>query len=279
MGHLDGKVAIVTGAGGGIGRAVAALFAEEGAAVVVADPGVAGDGTGGDPELARGVVAMLTARGARALACTESVATPTGAAAIVRAAKDAFGGVDVLVNLAGVAGDAKLSQLEGPRWERVLAVHLGGTLHMLQAAWSLLRQSRGHVVNTTSLAGMLGNGGHGSLAAADAGVYGLTRTASIELQRHGVTVNAVAPLAKTRLTEGLPMFERLDSLTPEQVAPAYLFFGSDLCGDRTGQVLAVAGGKLSLIRMQETPGRFKEQAAGAWTAAEIAEHWASIAKG
>jgi NAD(P)-dependent dehydrogenase (short-subunit alcohol dehydrogenase family) len=106
----------------------------------------------------------------------------------------------------------------------------------------------------------------------------LTRTASIELQRFGIRVNAVAPLARTRLTEDLPMFQKVESLTPEHVAPAYLFLASDLCGDLTGQVLAVAGGKLSAYRLVESPGQYKETAGGRWQAEEIAEHWEIIAK-
>jgi len=133
-------------------------------------------------------------------------------------------------------------------------------------------------VNTASLAGLIGEGGQACHAAADAAIHALTRTAAIELQRHGVTANLVVPLARTRLTEALPQLAEQDALTPEHVAPAYLFLGSELCGDRTGQVVAIAGGRISTLRVQESAGRFKEAAGGPWTAEEIAEQWALLAK-
>jgi len=279
MGFLTGKVAIVTGAGGGIGRAVARLFAAEGAAVVAADLGVDRDGRGEDPGVARGVAGQIVAQGGRAIAVTESVATTRGATAIVAAAVEGFGRLDVLVNVAGLGGDAPLDEVADLGWEAVLGAQATGTLRTMRAALPALRAARGRIVNTTSLAGFIGGAGQACHAAADAAVHALTRTAAIELQRHGVTVNAVVPLARTRLTEGLPQLAEVDALTPEHVAPAYLFLGSDLCGDRTGQVIAIAGGRISTFRVQESAGRFKEAAGGAWTAAEIAEHWASIAKG
>lgn len=279
MGLLTGKVAIVTGAGGGIGRAVARLFAAEGAAVVAADLGVDRDGRGEDPGVARGVAGQIVAQGGRAIAVTESVATTRGAAAIVAAAVEGFGRLDVLVNAAGLGGDAPLDEVADLGWEGVLGAQATGTLRTMRAALPALRAARGRIVNTTSLAGLIGGAGQACHAAADAAVHALTRTAAIELQRHGVTVNAVVPLARTRLTEGLPQLAEVDALTPEHVAPAYLFLGSDLCGDRTGQVIAIAGGRISTFRVQESAGRFKEAAGGVWTAAEIAEHWASIAKG
>jgi NAD(P)-dependent dehydrogenase (short-subunit alcohol dehydrogenase family) len=131
----------------------------------------------------------------------------------------------------------------------------------------------GRIVLTTSAAGLLGNFGASAYAAAAAGVYGLMRTASIELQRRGVFVNAVAPIAKTRLTEDLPMFEHVNSMTPAHVAPAYLFLGSDLAGDLTGSVLSVAGGRISQYKVTETQGLFKEGDPGIWSAAEIREQW------
>ncbi len=279
MGHLAGKVAIVTGAGGGIGRAVARLFAAEGAAVVAVDLGVDRDGLGGDPAVAGGVAQQIVAEGGRAIAVTESVATTAGAAAIVAAAVGTFGQLDVLVNAAGVAADARLEEVTDLDWEAVLGAQAAGTLRTMRAALPALRAVRGRIVNTGSLAGMIGAGGRGCHAAADAAIHALTRTAAIELQRHGVTANVVVPLARTRLTEALPELAELDALTPEHVAPAYLFLGSDLCGDRTGQVVAIAGGRVSTFRVQESAGRFKEAAGGLWTAAEIAEQWSSIAKG
>src|SRR5262249_30899795 len=126
--------------------------------------------------------------------------------------------------------------------------------------------------------GLLGNFGQANYAAAKAAIYGLTRTCSIELQKHRITVNALAPIAKTRLTEDLPMFSGIESLTPEHVAPAALFLASDLCGDKTGHILAVAGARLYSFKVTETAGKFKESEGGVWTAREIAEHWDSIVK-
>ncbi|MBN2194173.1 MAG: SDR family NAD(P)-dependent oxidoreductase [Polyangiaceae bacterium] len=278
MGHLLGKVAIVTGAGNGIGRAVARLFAAEGAAVVVADPGTDRDGNGAEPAVARRVAEQIVDGGGRALAVAESVTSAAGAAAIVDAASTTFGRLDVLVNAAGIAGDVPLTSLDETRWQAVLEVQLQGTLRMLRAALPNLIESRGRIVNTASHAGVFGSIGQACHAVADAGVYALTRTAAIELQRYGVTANVVVPLARTRQNEGLPRLVDLDHLTPDHVAPAYLYLGSDLCRDRTGQVLVIAGGRVSVYRVEETAGRFKETAAGPWTAEEIAEYWDSIAK-
>ena len=133
-------------------------------------------------------------------------------------------------------------------------------------------------MNTTSLSGMLGNFGQANYSAAKAGIYGFTRTAAIELQKHRITVNAVAPIAKTRMTEDLPMMQGMDTLTPDHIAPGALFLASELCGDRTGNVLAISGGRVYVYKVVESPGKFKESQNGVWTAAEIDEHWAAITK-
>ncbi len=278
MTHMKNKVAIVTGAGNGIGEAVARLLAEEGAKVVVNDLGTAPDGAGADPEVAQAAVQRIRAAGGTALASTANVATIDGARSVVELAVGEFGALDALVNTAGIRRDRSLTKMDEAAFDAVLATHLRSTFLCTQAAALAMRQSGGRIVNTTGLAGMLGNLGQANYAAAEAGVYGLTRTASIELQQHGITVNAVAPLARTRLTEELPMFEKVDSLTVEHVAPAYLFFASDLCADLTGQVLSVAGGKLSAYRLAESSGQYKETEGGRWQAEEIADYWEVIAK-
>jgi NAD(P)-dependent dehydrogenase (short-subunit alcohol dehydrogenase family) len=198
----------------------------------------------------------------------------------VRAATDTFGRLDVLVNNAGILRDKTLLKLDQAMWDAVIEVHLQGTFLCMQAAARQLREqgSPGRIVNTTSVSGLLGNFGQANYAAAKAGIYGLTRTASIELQRHQIMVNAVAPIAKTRMTEDLPMFEKVDTLTPEHVAPAHLFLSSALSGDLTGAVLAVAGAKMSIYKVVESPGKYKESDGGVWTAEEIAEHWEAISK-
>ncbi len=281
MGLLEGKVAIVTGAGGGIGRAHALLFAREGAKVVVNDVGGARDGGGADASPASRVVDEIRSAGGTALASDASVATADGAGSIVKSAVDAFGRADVLVNNAGILRDKSFLKMDEAMWDAVIAVHLRGTfLCSLAFAKQVVSQGGGgRIVNTTSVSGMLGNFGQANYSAAKAGVYGLTRTMSIELQKHRVTVNAIAPIAKTRMTEDLPMFQGVDTLTPEHIAPAALFLSSDLCGDRTGHVLAVAGARVYAFKVVETPGRFKETDAGVWTAQEIAESWEAIVKG
>ena len=149
---------------------------------------------------------------------------------------------------------------------------------MQAAAVVMRRQGRGRIVNTTSAAGLLGNFGQSNASAAAAGVYGLTRSAAIELQRHGIMVNAVAPLAKTRQTEELPMFQKTSALSPEHVAPVYLFLASDLASEVTGQVLTVAGSRIAVYRLLESSGRFKEDGDGLWTAEEIAEQFSELSR-
>jgi NAD(P)-dependent dehydrogenase (short-subunit alcohol dehydrogenase family) len=282
MGLLDGKVAIITGAGGGIGRSHAMLFAREGAKVVVNDLGVARDGATEPegPSAADAVVADIRAAGGTAVSNVADVATAEGAEALVKAGAEAFGRVDVLVNNAGILRDKSFLKMEEATWDAVVTVHLKATFLCSQvfARRVVAQGGGGRIVNTTSVSGMLGNFGQANYSAAKAGVYGLTRTMSIELQRHRVTVNAIAPIAKTRMTEDLPMFQGVDTLTPDHIAPAALFLGSDLCADRTGHVLAIAGARVYAFKIVETPGRFKETDGGLWTAREIAESWDGIVK-
>jgi NAD(P)-dependent dehydrogenase (short-subunit alcohol dehydrogenase family) len=280
MGLLDGKVVIVTGAGGGIGRAHAHLLAREGGKIVVNDLGGPRDGSGSDVGAAARVVAEIEAAGGKAIASTDSVSTADGAAAIVRTAIDTFGRVDVLVNNAGILRDKSFLKMDEAMWDAVVSVHLKGTFLCSQvfAKQIVAQGGGGRIVNTTSVSGMLGNFGQANYSAAKAGIYGLTRTMSIELQKHRVTVNAIAPIAKTRMTEDLPMFQGIDTMTAEHIAPAALFLASDLCGDRTGHVLAVAGARVYAFKVVETPGRFKESDHGMWTAQEIADSWDAIVK-
>ena len=280
MGIVDGKVVIVTGAGGGIGRAHSLLFAREGGKVVVNDLGGSRDGAGTDASLANKVVGEIRAAGGEAVANHDDVATAGGAASLVHAAVEAFGRADVLVNNAGILRDKSFLKMDEAMWDAVIAVHLKGTFLCSQVFTRQIvaQGGGGRIVNTTSVSGMLGNFGQANYSAAKAGIYGLTRTMSIELQRHRITVNAIAPIAKTRMTEDLPMFQGVDTLTAEHIAPAALFLGSDLCADRTGHVLAVAGARLYAFKVVETAGRFKETDNGVWTSREIAESWDSIVK-
>jgi NAD(P)-dependent dehydrogenase (short-subunit alcohol dehydrogenase family) len=281
MGLLEGKVAIITGSGGGIGRAHALLFAREGAKVVVNDLGGARDGVGNDASAANKVVSEIKAAGGEATANHDSVATDEGAKHIVEAAVKAYGRADILVNNAGILRDKSFLKMDREMWDSVVAVHLTGTFLCSQAfaKQAVAQGGGGRIVNTTSVSGMQGNFGQANYAAAKAGIYGLTRTLSIELQKHRITVNALAPIAKTRMTEDLPMFQGVDTLTTEHIAPAALFLASDLVADRTGHVLAVAGARLYAFKVVETPGKFKDEAEGIWTAREIADNWDAINKG
>ncbi len=284
MGLLDEKVVIVTGAGNGIGRSHALLFAAEGAAVVVNDVGGARDGSGapgeGEATPADAVVKEIEAAGGRAVASYDSVASAEGAQAIIALGIETFGKVDVLVNNAGILRDKTFMKLDEPMWDSVIAVHLKGTFLVSQAfaKHAVSRGGGGRIVNTTSVSGMLGNFGQANYAAAKAGIYGLTRTMAIELQKHRVTVNALAPIAKTRMTEDLPTFQNVETMTPEHISPAALFLASDLCGDKTGHVLAVAGARMYAFKVVESAGKFKDGPSTVWTPQEIAEHWAAIMK-
>ncbi len=281
MALFEGKVVVVTGAGGGIGRAQALAFAREGASVVVNDVGVGRDGQGGDVQRAMEVATEIQKAGGKAAASFDSVATRQGAEGIIQNAVRAFGRLDVLVNNAGILRDKSFLKMDDEMWDEVLRVHLTGTFLCSQAAVRqfIAQGEGGRIVNTTSVSGMMGNFGQANYAAAKAGIYGLTRTMSIELQKHRITVNAVAPIAKTRMTEDLPMFQNVETMTPEHVAPAALYLGSDLAGDRTGHVLAVAGARMYAFKVTETAGRFKETDDGVWSPSEIAENWDSIVKG
>ncbi|MFO0614027.1 MAG: SDR family NAD(P)-dependent oxidoreductase [Polyangiaceae bacterium] len=281
MGLLDGKVAVITGAGGGIGRAEALLLAREGAMVVVNDIGAKRDGSdGGAGSVAEGVVAEIAALGGRAVASTAPVHTAEGAEAILKTALDAFGRVDVWINNAGILRDKTLAKTTLEDFRAVVDVHLTGSFLCTQvAARQMLKQGEGgRIVQTTSISGMMGNFGQANYAAAKAGIYGLMRTAAIELQKHRIYVNAIAPIAKTRMTEDLPMFQSVDTMTPEHVAPLALYLASDLSGTKTGHVLAVAGSQMYAFKVVQTKGRFKD-GSEPWTAEEIAEHFDAIVKG
>ncbi len=281
MGLLEGKVVAITGAGLGIGRATALLLGSHGARLVINDLGGERNGSGSAPSAADEVVEQIRQSGGEAVANYGDVSSEQGAQSIVAQALSAFGAIDVLINNAGIVQDKTLLKMDLGQWNAVLSVHLTGTFLCLQAAAAAMKDGGrgGSIVNTTSVSGLLGNFGQANYSAAKAGVYGLTRTASIELQRYGIRVNAVAPIAKTRLTSDLPMFEKIEhSLTPEHVAPAHLYFSSELSREVSGVVLSVAGARLSAYKIVESAGKYKESEGGVWTAQEIAEHFGAITK-
>lgn len=279
-GLLEGKVAIITGAGGGIGREHALLFAKEGAKVIVNDLGSDRHGGGKGAEMAEKVVAEIKAAGGDAIANYDSVATREGADGMVWTALNKYGKLDVVVNNAGILRDKTLVNMSEQDFDLVIDVHLKGTFLMTQAAARLFKvQGKGgRIVNTTSLSGLLGNFGQGNYSAAKGGIYSLTRTASMEFQKMGVTVNAIAPVAITRMTEDLKMMKGFtqEQLGPQHIAPVAAFLASDLAADVTGTIVGVQGGKLFVYRMIETAGVTKES--GTWAPAEIKERWAEISK-
>ena len=279
MGLLEGKVAVITGAASGVGSAIARLFAQEGARLVVNDLGTDDEGHGREGESARRSAQSIIEAGGVAVDNDDDVSTREGAESLVRTAMDHFGRVDVLINNAGFLRNHGILNLSERDWEDVIAVHLHGTFHCTRAAAVLMRaQNSGRIVNTTNLAAMTGGFGQCNYAAAASAVYGLTRAAATELGRYGIFVNAVAPLAKTRLTEALPLFRDVQSMSPEHAAPLYLFLASELSHTLTGQVFAIAGGMLTMLRVMESPGCFKSESEGNWTAEEISRELQTITR-
>jgi NAD(P)-dependent dehydrogenase (short-subunit alcohol dehydrogenase family) len=226
------------------------------------------------------VVAEIKAAGGDAVANYDSVATREGADGLVWSALNKFGKLDAVVNNAGILRDKTLLNMGEQDFDLVIDVHLKGTFLVTQAAARVFKTQGkgGRIVNTTSLSGLLGNFGQGNYAAAKGGIYSLTRTASMEFQKMGVTVNAIAPVAITRMTSDLKMMQGFtaDQLGPQFIAPVAAFLASDLAADITGAIVGVQGPKIFLYKMVETEGATRD--AGPWSPAEIKERWAEIAK-
>jgi NAD(P)-dependent dehydrogenase (short-subunit alcohol dehydrogenase family) len=278
MGLLEGKVAIITGAGNGLGEAYAKLFAREGAAVVVNDLGGARDGTGADVSAAQKVVDAVTAEGGRAVANGDDVSSLAGGESILKSALDAFGRVDILISNAGILRDKTFANTSEADWDAVVKVHLKGAYCVTLPVWRWMKDNgvKGVMVQTSSTSGLYGNFGQANYGAAKAGIYGFMRVLSIEGRKYGIRVWALAPGAFTRMTEDLPgrQGREPDPLSlPDQIAPAVLYMCSDLSGDKTGIVLGVSQRGVREIKMLTTPGFVPKTA---WTAQDLADHEAEV---
>jgi NAD(P)-dependent dehydrogenase (short-subunit alcohol dehydrogenase family) len=253
---FDGKVAIITGAGGGLGRQHALLLASRGALIVINDLGGAVDGSGSDKGAAERVVDEIKALGGEAVADTNSVATPEGGKAIVQTALDAFGTVDIVVNNAGILRDKAFHNLTPDLMNPVFDVHLKGAFHVTQPAWTVMREKGyGRIVSTSSAAGIFGNFGQANYGAAKMGLVGFTRVLAVEGAKHNIKANAIAPLATTRMTESL-LGALGDKLDPSLVSPLVTFLAHDEC-PVSGQVFSVGGGRVAQVFIAETKGIHK----------------------
>jgi NAD(P)-dependent dehydrogenase (short-subunit alcohol dehydrogenase family) len=276
MGKLDGRNAVVTGAGRGIGRAVAMLLAEEGANVVVNDPGVSVDGTGHDNGPAEQVANEIKAAGANAVANFDSVATAQGGENMVKQCVDAFGRIDILINVAGILRDRMVFNMNEQEWDEVLAVHLKGHFATIKPASVLMRQQRyGRIINFSSESGLWGNAGQANYGAAKSAIAGLTRVVARDLGRYGVTCNAIAPRAWTRLVatipgrDGNPDTDRIQQLDPDMIAPMVAYLATDDAWNVNGQTFLVYAGTVALLQ-HPTHWRtaFKP---GIWTLEELSK--------
>jgi NAD(P)-dependent dehydrogenase (short-subunit alcohol dehydrogenase family) len=279
MGLLDGRVAIVTGAGGGLGREHALALARAGAAVLVNDLGGARDGTGAGHGMADAVVAEIRAAGGEAVASHDDVATVEGGRRICQAALDAFERVDVLVNNAGILRDKSFANTDEELWDPVIAVHLKGAYCVTHPVWRHQRDrgAGGSIINTSSTSGLNGNFGQCNYGAAKAGIFGFSRCLSIEGQKYGIRVNVLAPVAWTRLTSDLPGFEdpaRQSGLDPRLVSPLVVYLASDLAKDVTGRTFFVGGGRIAEMRMVTATGLTRSESGGLWTPEQIAAEMA-----
>ncbi len=275
---LEGKVVAVTGAGRGIGRAIALAAAAEGAKVVVNDYGGSASGEGADATPAQHVVAEIKAAGGFAIANPGSVADPAGARSIVEDALSAFGRIDAVVNNAGFLRDAIFHKMNQPDWDDVIDVHLNGYFYVAKAAAPYFKeQGSGAYVHFTSTSGLVGNFGQANYAAAKMGVVGLSTSIALDMQRFGVRSNCIAPFAWSRLVATIPTdtpeqmarVERFKSMTPEKIAPLAVFLCSDAAKEVSGQIFAVRKNEIFLFSRPQIV-RSAHRSDG-WTPASVAE--------
>ena len=287
--RLEGKVAVVTGAGGGIGKGEALALAAEGAKVVVNDLGVAGDGSGSSSSPADEVVQEIKKQGGEAVANYDSVATSEGGENIIKTAIDSFGRIDILVNNAGIARNKRVYNMTDEEWDIVMKVHLYGHFYCTRAACVHFRQQRsGRIINTSSTAG-LGIPGGTNYSAAKEGVLGFTKTVALDMGRYGVTCNAICPGADTRMgpypelmalwqqakTQGLPILSAIMAITPEElkkrppemVAPLIVYLATDEAANINGCTFSVSGGEIGIFRERDIRGMIYKD--GIWTLDEL----------
>ncbi len=273
MGLLDGKVAIITGAGGGLGEAYARLFAREGAAVVVNDLGGPRDGSGADTSMAQKVVDAIKAEGGRAYANGSDISTMAGGQSVFDDAIRQFGRVDILVNNAGILLDGTFAKMTEANWDKVMKVHLKGTFCVTLPVFKWMKDNGGGViVNTSSTSGLLGNFGQSNYGAAKGGIWGLSNVLTIEGRKHGIRVWTLSPGALTRMTADLQRYidNPKAAMGPDEIAPAVVYMVSSLSGEQTGKVLGVSGPRgVRELKMLEMEGW---KPGGPWKAQDIVVH-------
>lgn len=271
--RFDGKVAIVTGAGGGLGRQHALELARRGAKVVVNDLGGSMDGSGGNSAAAEAVVAEIKAAGGEAIANGASVTDDAGVANLAQQTMEAYGRIDILIANAGILRDKSFSKMELSDFEAVMQVHVWGTYKPIKAVWEIMKtQNYGRIVVTTSSSGMYGNFGQANYGAAKMAVLGLMNTLKIEGQKNNIRVNAISPVAATRMTEGLMPPEVLEKLKPEYVTPGVVYLVSE--DAPTGAILTAGAGAFALSRIFETEGVYLGE--GGLSVEEVAANWEKI---
>lgn len=273
MGLLDGKVAIITGAGGGLGEAYAKLFAREGAAVIVNDLGGPRDGSGADTSMAQRVVDAIKAEGGRAHANGADISTMEGGQSVFDDAIKQFGRVDILVNNAGILLDGTFAKMTEANWDKVMKVHLKGTFCVTLPVFKWMKDNGGGViVNTSSTSGLLGNFGQSNYGAAKGGIWGLSNVLTIEGRKHGIRVWTLSPGALTRMTADLQRYidNPKAAMGPDEIAPAVLYMVSSLSGEQTGKILGVSGPRgVRELKMLEMEGW---KPGGPWKAQDIVAH-------
>ena len=272
--RFDGKVAIVTGAGGGLGRQHALELARRGAKVVVNDLGGSVDGSGGSSAAADAVVAEIKAAGGEAIANGSSVTDDAGVALMIKQAMDTWGRIDILIANAGILRDKSFSKMELADFELVVNVHLMGTVKPVKAVWEIMKQQNyGRIVVTTSSSGMYGNFGQSNYGAAKLGIIGFMNTIKLEGQKNNIHINAISPVAATRMTENLMPPAVLEKLKPEYVTPGVVYLASEEAP--TGAILTAGAGAFAMSRIYETEGVYLGE--GGLSVEEVRDNWAKIA--